>query len=197
VSALVRCSNCQRPFVRPYNLSVTRKVTRRHFCSSECQKTEQRKTAMRKRALHFWTKVNIRGADDCWEWNGYRDPHGYGRYGRILAHRIAFELINSDPGELIVCHSCDNPACCNPSHLWPGTHADNIADMDAKGRRRTNTRRGEASNKAKLTADQARAIYRSSESNVVLAKRYSISDVAVTHIKHGRNWAHVTRDSKS
>lgn len=53
----------------------------------------------------------------------------------IYAHRAAFYLnTGTDPDGAAVCHSCDNPRCVNPDHLWIGSQADNIADMLSKGR---------------------------------------------------------------
>jgi len=87
----------------------------------------------------FWTHVDRRGPDDCWEWQGARNNTGRGnvRVGRkhFLAHRVAFELSNGPiPSGILVCHACDNGACCNPSHLWLGTQQDNMRDHAAKGR---------------------------------------------------------------
>jgi hypothetical protein len=73
--------------------------------------------------------------DDCWEWRGNRNNRGYGKLGKIYAHRVAYELASGPiPSGLEVMHSCDNPPCCNPAHLSVGTHADNMQDMARKGR---------------------------------------------------------------
>lgn len=74
----------------------------------------------------------------CWEWQG----HGVRNYGMIrvlnsmyLVHRVTYELYKViSPGDLLVCHSCDNPKCCNPDHLWLGTDRDNSRGMIAKRR---------------------------------------------------------------
>jgi hypothetical protein len=75
----------------------------------------------------------------CMEWKGTRDKIGYGRTwhdGRsgYKAHRLAMKLAGYDIEGWIVCHKCDNPPCCNPLHLFLGTHADNMHDAQAKGR---------------------------------------------------------------
>jgi hypothetical protein len=96
----------------------------------------------------FWSKVDQRGPDECWEWTASRNQFGYGQimlgaYGTggkarpFFAHRIAWELIHG-PIEtgLFVLHRCDNPPCVNPAHLFLGDQSDNMKDAHAKGRTR-------------------------------------------------------------
>lgn len=87
---------------------------------------------------HFWRGVRKSRGDKCWHWKRGTDSNGYGRigwHGRVEgAHRVAYELTYGHPGNLFVCHHCDNPICCRPEHLFLGTAADNMRDMVAKGR---------------------------------------------------------------
>lgn len=92
----------------------------------------------------FWSKVDMAG--DCWEWTAVRAKGGYGAFylpagewspfGRKhSAQRVAYYLTTGEwPGDLRVCHSCDNPPCVRPSHLWLGTATENMRDMHLKGR---------------------------------------------------------------
>lgn len=92
-------------------------------------------------AERFWEKVQR--SDGCWTWTACRNALGYGsiQYGKprkvVLAHRVAWELAHGAPPgrDVEVCHSCDNPSCVRPDHLFLGTHLDNMRDMYAKGRR--------------------------------------------------------------
>ena len=74
----------------------------------------------------------------CIEWTGAKTKGGYGVFTvvdvTVLAHRLSYRLMGNDNSQVVM-HMCDNPSCCNPAHLIGGTYADNVADMDAKGRR--------------------------------------------------------------
>jgi hypothetical protein len=101
----------------------------------------------------FWAKVDrSSGPDACWPWLGHLNEWGYGqtwfRGKPCLAHRKAYALeVGEIPNTLLLLHSCDNPRCCNPKHHVPGTNAENMADMSAKGRARI----------SKLSQEQVRA----------------------------------------
>jgi len=87
----------------------------------------------------FWTKVNVRGLSDCWEWTAYCNHFGYGMFhyngGPKRAHRVAWELTHGPiPKRMWVLHHCDNPLCVNPKHLYVGVRQDNIDDMYLRGR---------------------------------------------------------------
>jgi len=78
---------------------------------------------------------------DCWLWTGCVTTFGYGFYRwkkpnkMVHTHRIAWELEHGPiPEGMHVLHKCDVRPCCNPAHLWLGTHQENMADMRAKGR---------------------------------------------------------------
>lgn len=85
----------------------------------------------------FWAKVNK--TDGCWEWTGATTHNGYGSFtvdGRgVRAHRYSWRLhYGDDPGRMLVCHTCDNPKCVRPDHLFLGTTVQNERDKVAKGR---------------------------------------------------------------
>lgn len=99
-----------------------------------------RRTDQQRMAI-FHSRVDRSG--QCWNWMAWRDSRGYGQMGwrgkTVLSHRIAAFLAGmigslEFDGKTCVLHKCDNPACCNPKHLFVGTQQDNIADMNRKGR---------------------------------------------------------------
>jgi hypothetical protein len=97
-------------------------------------------TIMKRRPLEdrFWDKVVRRGPDECWPWSGATSSNGRGTIsldnGKITsAARVAF-LATHGHWPIVACHSCDNPGCVNPAHIWSGTYSENIQDSIRKGR---------------------------------------------------------------
>ena len=95
----------------------------------------------------LWEKIDRRGDHECWPWMACTGSNGYGQLscgGRMrLAHRLVFECeFGPIPKGLFVCHSCDNPPCCNPEHLSIGTPKDNLRDAAQKGRTASGDRNG-------------------------------------------------------
>lgn len=82
----------------------------------------------------------------CWDWTGGKSL-GYGilNVGHRLvperAHRVAYKLFwGAIPDGMEVCHHCDRKVCCAPTHLFIGTHHENMLDAAAKGRMKGNGR---------------------------------------------------------
>lgn len=138
----------------------------------------------------FWDKVDKSGG--CWLWTACLSKTGYGVFSILnyafKAHRVSYALAKGEPGEFNVNHSCDNPVCVNPSHLWVGTQQENVADAKTKGRHP----KGEEHLDHILTESQVLEILESNESQYALARKYGVSRTTIQAIIEGRNWKHVT-----
>lgn len=154
----------------------------------------------------FWAKVKCVDPQECWEWQGSVNREGL-PYGRFYlsktkvcrAHRFAYVIQNgSIPSDLMVCHSCDNPRCCNPAHLWLGTNQDNVDDCRAKNRQsgsadaarhaRRFKKHGPAHRQASLTPEMVREI-RSSPLRVSdLAKKFGVSKHVISRCRKGQTY---------
>jgi HNH endonuclease len=149
----------------------------------------------------FWAKVDVGEADDCWRWKASTDTNGYGhmRWNGPLrtASRIAFELHHGlIPPGLGVNHTCDNPPCCNPAHLYSGTQSQNAMDRENRGRGRSSV--GEHNPSAKLDVESVHRIrQRLAEggrgTQAALCRELSISKAQMSRIALGHSWASVSR----
>lgn len=177
----------------------------------------------------FWAKVDKSGGPDaCWLWRGALTHDGYGKFSpshRAMhrSHRFSFELIAGPIAPTLqVLHLCDERypvddisyrACVNPSHMRTGTNAENVADMNKKGRRWTLARPrpvrekvknaspvftgflgGEGNLQAKLTdADvlEIRARLRAGNTCVAIARDFKVHYTQISRIKNRRKWAHL------
>ena len=148
--------------------------------------------------VRFWSNVDVprhaKGPDNkkCWNWRGSihkRDGRGWFQLNGATwyATRIAYQMFHGDPGDLLVCHTCDNPSCVNPRHLFLGTNSVNQTDCAIKGRK-----------KGKLTPEIVRAVRIECIPNTrdkgysALARKYDVNPGAVWNAVHRKRWAWVT-----
>lgn len=135
---------------------------------------------------HFWGRVAVTDDGACWIWTGARRGK-YGTYRQVGSHRIAYELVNGPiPDNLLIRHRCDNPLCCNPAHLEPGTNQDNTNDALQRGR----LARGERHGNTRLTAEQVDMIRRNPDGKTgrELAFQFRVSPSTISYIRSGRSW---------
>lgn len=108
----------------------------------------------------FWERLDMSGGPDaCWPWMGKTRRRGYGVVifkGKALqTHRVALARSMEGHPDMMACHRCDNPPCCNPSHLFWGTAKDNAEDCWAKGRYRGKPRKMDYSEVSRMRAEGA------------------------------------------
>ncbi len=155
---------------------------------------------MKELAERFWSKV--KKSDNCWEWQGATYRNGYGAFREStklnsVAHRTAYKISKGDPGNLLVCHTCDNRLCVRPDHLFLGTQLDNMQDMIKKGRQALGkelnhpSQIGELNFAAKLTWDKVsliRKLYNEGSKQADLMRQFEVSRNLIWLIVHNKIW---------
>jgi len=185
--------------------------------SEEARGAEKRRNGTRRlsqeealeHAERFWNKVSVGLPNECWEWQASK-VIGYGQFVirniPFRAHRVSFIMHYGEPSqELLICHSCDNPACVNPEHLFAGTHKDNHSDMMQKNRHAhgewfkahqfQHCARGEDGSAAKLTEAQILEIRSLHIPRIVtqrtLASKFGVSQTQISRIINHQRWTHI------
>lgn len=149
------------------------------------------------RKLRFWSKVDIGAPEDCWEWQASLHASGYGRfkiasYTTVMANRMALVIhTGEDRLDRFACHTCDNPRCCNPHHLYWGTHSDNMRDSFDRNRRQSIDQAGSRNGAAKIDdAQLALIVERLGQgwSNKRIAEDLPIGHAMISLIRLGKMW---------
>lgn len=143
----------------------------------------------------FYNKVNK--TDSCWIWTAYRSNFGYGTIGiekkTCKAHRVAWELeYGTIPKDMQVCHSCDNPSCVRPSHLFIGSQQDNIDDQMKK--KRHVSFKGSDNGMSRLSEEDVRSIHDGDSKGIShnkIAQYHGVSRHHVSQIIRGKRWVHL------
>lgn len=162
------------------------------FCSRQCWRDYKGDTNKR-----FWSHVDITNLMECWNWTACLGNRGYGRFRldkrSVLSHRQAWLLVKGEiPAGLWVLHKCDNRRCVNVSHLFLGTHSDNMADMMSKGRHAEP--KGELHPQAKLKDDmvlEIRAMAKQGITYSTLARKFGVSRGLIGNIVSRKRWKHI------
>jgi len=200
----ITCEYCGKAF-------LPRRSTFAKYCSNTCSNHANRYLCPRgKRPKRnpieprLWPQINKDAPNGCWEWTGALTENGYGYIGyqgdNIMVHRLVWELTNGPiPDGHLTCHKCDvnyppgdktYRRCCNPEHLFVGTHTDNMQDMHNKQRHA----HGETHGNSKLgetDISEIRRRYKEGVSQSVLAREYGVSQTLVSMVVLRKIWAHI------
>jgi hypothetical protein len=172
------------------------KGVRQWHCTQQCRKQVTKSRI----SIRFWAHVDkTEGDETCWPWQGYCDSFGYGKFqvtdGKTaLAHRVSYELIvGVIPSGLCVLHSCDNPPCVNPYHLFLGTRIDNNQDKIKKSRHVYGSRVifAKLVEEQVLTIKQRLSQDSTPESKLKIAMDFNVRTSTIHRIHIGATWKQV------
>lgn len=185
---------------------------------SYCNQSFTPKSKERECSIQCKLLANVKIKDNCWEWQKGKTKFGYGkityRNKFTLAHRISFLTFKGEISQdYSVLHSCDNPSCINPDHLWLGTQHDNVHDCIVKCRRNTATgwkhtdqtkiklknrrrpdKRGEKHHLAKLNCDNVKEIIHLNNGGMKqaeIAEKFNLSQSTISKIVNKKRWPHL------
>lgn len=177
------CQQCGKPFQWHSWSDCT-------FCSKRCYH------ASISPRMSFWPQVQIGADDECWMWTGATDKDGYGTHrigNKQRSNQVAYLLMEGEiPEGLLICHTCDKPGCCNPTHLFAGTPMDNMRDKVAKKRQYIAV--SELSPWAKLKVDQVleiRRLHSCGETQRKIATQFGVGFKAINKIVHRQRWKNI------
>lgn len=147
----------------------------------------------------FWGAVQLSGPDDCWIWKNVPNSQGRPLFKmsgvNFYAHKLSWFISTKrwPSSDVFICHSCDNPLCVNPKHLFEGNARINHDDMAAKGRRASFV--GESNSQSKLTeldVKMMRALhFQNGCSKRQIAFRFGVHPVVASKAIRGETWSHV------
>lgn len=152
---------------------------------------------MKIRDDYFWSKINVGTQADCWQWkDNIASPYPRVKRRKIFgdknikASRYSYYLYHDKWPENCACHHCDSTRCCNPHHLFDGTHSENMNDKIQKGRGKNFSGKGELNPRAKLTSadvDEIRILTKKMN-NTEIAKLYGVHHATISLIRCNKNW---------
>lgn len=139
----------------------------------------------------------VNKTDSCWLWTGAKDGDSYGMFwldGKTVhASRVSYLIYVGEIGKgLQVCHSCDNPSCVRPEHLFIGTARDNARDREMKGRGAAQKRKGEMNPCHKLTSEEVKKIrnlYENGQTQAILSVEFSVNQSEISRIVNNKRYA--------
>ncbi len=143
-------------------------------------------------------RLSSSNPDKCWEWGLSSFHYGHGQFKHtdlwptaIPASRAAWMIYRGHPGELHVCHKCDNPPCCNPDHLFLGTAMDNKIDAEQKRRHAFGVRQGRAKLYDLAILEIRLLAARKWMTRKEIAEAYGVSKALIDQVLQGKIWTHV------